>query len=181
MLSTVRARFSLVLLIGISAIAVVAVTSNTDDALAISFVVLIATMLVVERLVINPLVGLTKALVEIADRRPRDLKNRLPVHGSAEFATLAQTFNALIESLAAKQELEGKLVYMAHLSARYAGNCGSLGTVLNPIHAFRLWSPAARPSRLDLKVCHGVAHGFLKLYSPHDGKYGRVFVPGRSS
>ena len=120
MLSTIRARFAAVMLVGllitVFGLSMGASSSLGEPALIVS-ILMLATMLLIERIVLNPITQLTRAVVAIANQSPSDRTNRLVVQGSDEVATLAQTFNGLIEHLSARRNLEQRLEHMAHHDA----------------------------------------------------------------
>ena len=125
MLPTIRAKFAAVLLIGVIFTGAVfgwigepsqraAALQAAQPALLAGFVATLFVMLLIERIVISPITRLTRDVVAIAGTGVTDEHARLPVEGSDELATLARTFNTLIETLATKQQLEEQLVHMAH-------------------------------------------------------------------
>ena len=129
MFTTIRARFAAVLLIGLSVIgaAVFGLLDAPSQAmlfeaaqpvLLVGLVVTLSIMLLIERVVINPIANLTKGVVAIAGGSGRGgISERLSAKGSDEISILARTFNGLLETLDAKQKLEAQLVHMAHHDA----------------------------------------------------------------
>ena len=124
MLSTIRGKFAAVLFVGLGLVCVGAVGLSSgqqagaeaaiaEPALFVGMLTLVV-MLLIERIVIQPISGLTRGVVLLANGDPGDPRNRLQVKGSDEVATLARTFNGLLEHLAARQELEAQLTHMAH-------------------------------------------------------------------
>ena len=129
MLTTIRAKFAAVLLIGLLLIGSTAVgimsspeqaaaLEMAQPALLIGLLVVLAVMLLIERVVIRPITRLTASIVAITGGEGgRDVDERLPVLGSDEISILARTFNGLLEKLATKRMLETRLVHMAHHDA----------------------------------------------------------------
>ena len=124
-LSTIRAKFAAVLLFALllpTGVILGTLDLGRDASPAGQPTVLLGVgvallvMLLVERIVINPIVRLTREVQSITSGEGES-KRRLPVRGSDEIATLARTFNGLLETLAAKQRLEAQLVHMAHHDA----------------------------------------------------------------
>ena len=124
MLSTIRGKFAAVLFVGLGLVCVGAVGLSSgqqagaeaaiaEPALFVGMLTLVV-MLLIERIVIQPISGLTRGVVLLANGDPGDPRNRLQVKGSDEVATLARTFNGLLEHLAARQKLEAQLTHMAH-------------------------------------------------------------------
>ena len=122
-LLTIRAKFAAVLLLGIC-LTIIALSfaspSQREGLLQASRPIMIVgpiialvIMLLIERVVIAPIGRLTRDVVAIAAGETSSY-GRLPVEGSGELATLAKTFNRLIDTLEAKQRLEAQLVHMAH-------------------------------------------------------------------
>src|SRR5215207_169370 len=115
MLKTIRAKFAAVLLVGL--IATVSGLSGGPSSpgslvpypALIASMLMLATMLLIERIVISPITRLTQEAVLMATRSATDPNNRLVVKGSDEVATLAQTFSDLIAHLGMRQELEQRL------------------------------------------------------------------------
>ncbi len=122
MLNTIRAKFAAVLLIGL-VVTILGLSKGVSSGSAVGEPALIAgtlmlvIMLLIERIVINPITRLTRDVVAIANGSPSDAANRLVAKGSDEVATLARTFNDLIEHLGARQTLEQRLEHMAHHDA----------------------------------------------------------------
>ena len=120
MLSTIRGKFAAVLFVGLVLVCAAVFSLQTADGREMGEPALLAgmltliVMLLIERIVINPITGLTRDIVSLAAGDPSDAANRLRVHGSDEVATLARTFNGLLEHLAARQQLEARLTHMAH-------------------------------------------------------------------
>jgi diguanylate cyclase (GGDEF)-like protein len=127
--TTIRAKFAAVLSIGLTVIGA-AVYGLVDapnravlfeaaqPALLVGLIVTLSVMLLIERVVINPIANLTKSIVAIAGGGTRGgVCERLPANGSDEISILARTFNGLLETLDAKQKLEAQLVHMAHHDA----------------------------------------------------------------
>src|SRR3954452_13915889 len=126
MLSTIRGKFAAVLFVGLVLVCAAVVGLGASDGAAsgilgdpalLAGMLTLVVMLLIERIVINPITGLTRDIVSLAAGDPADPGNRLRVHGSDEVATLARTFNGLIEHLAARQQLEARLTHMAHHDA----------------------------------------------------------------
>ena len=127
MLTTIRAKFAAVLLLGFSAAGLamfglaktLAVTDQASQqvhpVVLIGAVMIFLIMLMVEHVVVAPIVKLTREIVAI--RKSGSANARLPVNGSDELAFLATTFNHLMETLADKQRLEERLRYLAHHDA----------------------------------------------------------------
>ena len=124
MLSTIRGKFAAVLFVGLGLVwaGVFGLSTGQDagadpafgePALIVGMLTLVV-MLLIERIVIQPITGLTRDVVSLANGDPGDPKNRVEVRGSDEVATLARTFNGLLEHLAARQKLEAQLTHMAH-------------------------------------------------------------------
>jgi signal transduction histidine kinase len=120
MLNTIRAKFAAVLLAGL-VLTILAlskgVSSGFGEPALIASSLMLVVMLLVERIVINPITRLTRDVVLIAKGDPSDPMNRLAVKGPEEVATLARTFNVFIAHLGARQELEQRLEHMAHHDA----------------------------------------------------------------
>ena len=122
MLNTIRAKFAAVLLAGL-VVTILGLSKGVSSGSAVGEPALIAgtlmlvIMLLIERIVINPITRLTRDVVAIANGSPSDAANRLVAKGSDEVATLARTFNDLIEHLGARQTLEQRLEHMAHHDA----------------------------------------------------------------
>ena len=120
MLNTIRAKFAAVLLAGL-VLTILAlskgVSSGFGEPALIASSLMLVVMLLVERIVINPITRLTRDVVLIAKGDPSDPMNRLTVKGPEEVATLARTFNVFIAHLGARQELEQRLEHMAHHDA----------------------------------------------------------------
>jgi len=120
MLNTIRAKFAAVLLAGL-VLTILAlskgVSSGFGEPALIASSLMLVVMLLVERIVINPITRLTRDVVWIAKGDPSDPMNRLAVKGPEEVATLARTFNVFIAHLGARQELEQRLEHMAHHDA----------------------------------------------------------------
>lgn len=126
MLTTIRAKFAAMLLLGVGLTGLTiyglsgASTQHggtllaAQPALVVGLIVTLAVMLFIERLVVTPITKLTRSVVTISRGTAADQQNRLPVTGTDELATLAQTFNNLLETLAAKLQLEAQLTHMAH-------------------------------------------------------------------
>ncbi|MFL5233275.1 MAG: EAL domain-containing protein, partial [Microvirga sp.] len=91
--------------------------SAVGEPALIAGTLMLVIMLLIERIVINPITRLTRDVVAIANGSPSDAANRLVAKGSDEVATLARTFNDLIEHLGARQTLEQRLEHMAHHDA----------------------------------------------------------------
>jgi len=123
MLNTIRAKFAAVLLVGlIATVSGLGAGASSPDSVAanpalVASITMLATMLLIERIVINPITRLTQEAVLLANRSASDPTNRLAVKGSDEVATLARTFNDLIAHLGMRQELERRLEHMAHHDA----------------------------------------------------------------
>jgi diguanylate cyclase (GGDEF)-like protein len=126
MLSTIRGKFAAVLFVGLVLVCAAVVGLGASDGAAsgilgdpalLAGMLTLVVMLLIERIVINPITGLTRDIVSLAAGDPADPGNRLRVRGSDEVATLARTFNGLIEHLAARQQLEARLTHMAHHDA----------------------------------------------------------------
>ena len=124
MLSTIRGKFAAVLFVGLGLVCAGAFGLSSgqqagadaafgEPALFVGMLTLVV-MLLIERIVIQPISGLTRGVVLLANGDPGDPRNRLQVKGSDEVATLARTFNGLLEHLAARQKLEAQLTHMAH-------------------------------------------------------------------
>ena len=124
MLSTIRGKFAAVLFLGLGIVCAGAFGLSSgqqagadaafgEPALFVGMLTLVV-MLLIERIVIQPISGLTRGVVLLANGDPGDPRNRLQVKGSDEVATLARTFNGLLEHLAARQKLEAQLTHMAH-------------------------------------------------------------------
>ena len=124
MLSTIRGKFAAVLFVGLGLVCAGAFGLSSSQqagadaafgqpALFVGMLTLVV-MLLIERIVIQPISGLTRGVVLLANGDPGDPRNRLQVKGSDEVATLARTFNGLLEHLAARQKLEAQLTHMAH-------------------------------------------------------------------
>jgi diguanylate cyclase (GGDEF)-like protein len=124
MLSTIRGKFAAVLFLGLGLVCAGAFGLSSgqqagadaafgEPALFVGMLTLVV-MLLIERIVIQPISGLTRGVVLLANGDPGDPRNRLQVKGSDEVATLARTFNGLLEHLAARQKLEAQLTHMAH-------------------------------------------------------------------
>ena len=124
MLSTIRGKFAAVLFVGLGLVCAGAFGLSSgqqagaegaiaEPALFVGMLTLVV-MLLIERIVIQPISGLTRGVVLLANGDPSDPRNRLQVKGSDEVATLARTFNGLLEHLAARQKLEAQLTHMAH-------------------------------------------------------------------
>ncbi|HYY85192.1 MAG TPA: diguanylate cyclase, partial [Beijerinckiaceae bacterium] len=124
MLSTIRGKFAAVLFVGLGLVCAGAFGLSSgqqagadavfgEPALFVGMLTLVV-MLLIERIVIQPISGLTRGVVSLANGDPGDPRNRLQVKGSDEVATLARTFNGLLEHLAARQKLEAQLTHMAH-------------------------------------------------------------------
>jgi len=122
MLNTIRAKFAAALLAGL-VVTILGLSKGVSSGSAVGEPALIAgtlmlvIMLLIERIVINPITRLTRDVVAIANGSPSDAANRLVAKGSDEVATLARTFNDLIEHLGARQTLEQRLEHMAHHDA----------------------------------------------------------------
>src|SRR3954454_16823872 len=126
MLSTIRGKFAAVLFIGLVLVCATVFGLNASEAgenaalgqpALLAGMLTLVVMLLIERIVINPITGLTRDIVSLAAGDPSDPGNRLRVRGSDEVATLARTFNGLLEHLAARQQLEARLTHMAHHDA----------------------------------------------------------------
>ncbi len=113
MLSTIRGKFAAVLFVGLGLVCAGAFGLSSgqqagaegaiaEPALFVGMLTLVV-MLLIERIVIQPISGLTRGVVLLANGDPSDPRNRLQVKGSDEVATLARTFNGLLEHLAARQ------------------------------------------------------------------------------
>ena len=120
-MSTIRGKFAAVLFVGMALVwaAVFALrgggqTAGGVDPALLAGMLTLVVMLLIERIVINPIGALTRDVVALAAGNPSDPGNRLKVRGSDEVATLARTFNGLLEHLAARQKLEAQLTHMAH-------------------------------------------------------------------
>jgi diguanylate cyclase (GGDEF)-like protein len=124
MLSTIRGKFAAVLFVALAGACAGVFGLSTgqapgadpamgEPALLVGMLTLVV-MLLIERIVIQPITGLTRDVVSLANGDPADPKNRVQVRGSDEVATLARTFNGLLEHLAARQKLEAQLTHMAH-------------------------------------------------------------------
>jgi diguanylate cyclase (GGDEF)-like protein len=124
MVSTIRGKFAAVLFVGLGLVCAGAFGLSSgqqagadalfgEPALFVGMLTLVV-MLLIERIVIQPISGLTRGVVSLANGDPGDPRNRLQVKGSDEVATLARTFNGLLEHLAARQKLEAQLTHMAH-------------------------------------------------------------------
>src|ERR687889_1321288 len=124
MVTTIRGKFAGVLFVGLGLVCagVFGLSSGheggadqafAEPALLVGMLTLVV-MLLIERIVIQPISGLTRDIVSLASGDPGDPTNRLRVRGSDEVATLARTFNGLLEHLAARQKLEAQLTHMAH-------------------------------------------------------------------
>jgi diguanylate cyclase (GGDEF)-like protein len=124
MLSTIRGKFAAVLFVALAGACAGVFGLSTGQApgadpamgqpaLLVGMLTLVV-MLLIERIVIQPITGLTRDVVSLANGDPGDPKNRVQVRGSDEVATLARTFNGLLEHLAARQKLEAQLTHMAH-------------------------------------------------------------------
>jgi diguanylate cyclase (GGDEF)-like protein len=124
MLTTIRGKFAAVLFIGLAVVCggvfglrtgqeAGADAALAEPALLVGMLTLVV-MLLIERVVIRPITSLTRDIVLLANGDPGDPANRLQVRGSDEVATLAGTFNGLLEHLAARQKLEAQLTHMAH-------------------------------------------------------------------
>lgn len=119
---TIRAKFAAMLLIVAVAAcsAVVGLAGEHEQsglispALLVGLISTLGVMLLIERTVINPITQLTRNIVALAGSGATDRKDLLPAKGMDELATLARTFNGLIETLVHKQELEVQLAHMAH-------------------------------------------------------------------
>ncbi len=122
MLNTIRAKFAAVLLAGL-VLTIFGLSKGVSSGSAlgepalIASILMLVVMLLVERIVINPITRLMRDVVLIAKGDPSDPTNRLAVKGPEEVATLARTFNVLIAHLGARQELEQRLEHMAHHDA----------------------------------------------------------------
>ena len=125
MLTTIRAKFAAVLLIGVCATggAIFGLLGSSQNealvhaarpAIFVGVILTLVVMLLIERVVISPITRLTRSVVAIAGAGAVGQHNRLPVEGRDEIAMLAGTFNDLIETLAAKQRLEAQLMHLAH-------------------------------------------------------------------
>jgi len=119
---TIRAKFAaLLLIVAVAASsAVVGLTGEHEQSgsisppLLIGLISTLGVMLLIERTVINPITQLTHNIVALAGSDVTERKHLLAVEGGDELATLARTFNGLIETLVHKQELEVQLAHMAH-------------------------------------------------------------------
>lgn len=128
MLATIRAKFAAVLLIGLSVVCAavlgviraptwMGVAQPAQLAFVVGLVATLLVMLLIERVVINPITRLTRNMVAIVGLGAENGRTRLPVEGAEELATLARTFNVLIETLETKRQLETQLVHLAHHDA----------------------------------------------------------------
>jgi diguanylate cyclase (GGDEF)-like protein len=124
MLSTIRGKFAAVLLLGLAlggGLGVGLGTAGADSELAnpafIAVVLTLVVMLLIERIVINPISALTRDVLAIGKAGRSDPDTRLSVKGSDEVATLARSFNDLLEHLAERKRLEAQLIHMAHHDA----------------------------------------------------------------
>ena len=124
MLSTIRGKFAAVLLLGLAlggGLGLGLGTAGADSELGnpafIAVVLTLVVMLLIERIVINPISALTRDVVAIGKAGRSDPDTRLTIRGSDEVATLGRAFNDLLEHLAERKRLEAQLIHMAHHDA----------------------------------------------------------------
>ncbi|HYY84835.1 MAG TPA: diguanylate cyclase, partial [Beijerinckiaceae bacterium] len=123
MLHSIRGKFAVVLLLGLAfgCLAGVGLQATNGDggsdfsqpALVIGTLTLVV-MLLVERIVINPITNLTRDVVAIKNA---EASVRLRVKGNDEVATLGTAFNDLLEHLEERKRLEAQLLHMARHDA----------------------------------------------------------------
>ena len=123
MLHSIRGKFAVVLLLGLAfgCLAGVGLQATNGDggsdfsqpALVIGTLTLVV-MLLVERIVINPITNLTRDVVAIKNA---EASVRLRVKGDDEVATLGTAFNDLLEHLEERKRLEAQLLHMARHDA----------------------------------------------------------------
>jgi diguanylate cyclase (GGDEF)-like protein len=77
----------------------------------------LVVMLLVERIVINPISLLTRDVVAISGENTDEGARRLQIRGNDEVATLGREFNTLLESLAERKRLEAELLRLARHDA----------------------------------------------------------------
>ncbi len=136
MLHSIRGKFAAVLLLGLAlgcaagfglqATDVQASSDFSQPALIIGTLTLVV-MLLVERIVINPITSLTRDVVAI---KKAEFHVRLRVRGNDEVATLGTAFNNLLEHLEERKRLEAQLLHMARHDAppSFRTGCSSRST-----------------------------------------------------
>lgn len=122
MLPTIRSKFAAVMLLSLGlggafgfAVGTSDMSTSTEgvNPAVMAGLLTLVVMLLIERIVINPITCLTRDVVSLGKDTSGESGGRLRVTGKDEIATLGQEFNNLLEHLDERKRLEAELLRLA--------------------------------------------------------------------